>query len=270
LLDRVHLDYISLQLSGNAVSTGPAAVLSALGDLAKEQQIPLENLQGSLYYDPGSEFGPIKDWRYVGDLLQYAEQTFPAYRCLSVDGRSDHAGAAAVVEELAALLRRGSHYLETLTARGLNVNLVAGQLQFCLYVGKSYFVEIAKLRALKILWLNVLKAWNAEPVYPVLDVRFSPEAYTDALYTNMICATSMAMSAVVGGADRLTVLPYDSGRETQAQYPQDFARRIARNVQHLLKLESGFSALADPAGGSFYIEKLTNQLAAAAWEKLDL
>jgi methylmalonyl-CoA mutase len=75
----------------------------------------------------------------------------------------------------------------------------------------------------------------------------------------------MSMSAVLGGADRLTVLPYDAGREAQATYPQAFSRRMARNVQHLLKMESGFDQLADPAAGSYYIETLTRQLAERAW-----
>ena len=140
-------------------------------------------------------------------------------------------------------------------------------MQFSMYIGKSYFVEIAKLRAFKILWANFLKAWGAEPVYPVQDVRFFPGDYTGDLYTNMIRATTMAMSAVLGGANRLTVLPYDAGREAEAVYPRAFARRVARNVQHLLQLESGFAELADPAAGSYYLEKLTAQLASSAWEK---
>lgn len=266
LLDRVHLDFISLHFGGKGLSDGPAALLFALGTMAKDQGLNPTALRGSLYYDPAA--AAVPDWRYAIDLLQYAQAEFPEFRCLSVDGSTAFQGTARVVDELATLLQRGSDYLEQLTARGLSADAVANQMQFSLHIGPSYFVEIAKLRAFKLLWLNMLKAWGGVPEYPILDVRFSPSTYTDDLYTNMIRATTMAMSAVLGGANRLTVQPYDAGRTAQAQYPQTFSRRIARNVQHLLKLESGFGALTDPAAGSFYIEKLTRQLAEAAWEKV--
>lgn len=266
LLDRVHLDYISLHFGGKGLSDGPAALLSALGTVAKDRDLASKTIRGSLYFDPAA--AAVPDWRYTLDLLRFAQVEFPGFCCLSVEGSTAFQGTDQVVDELALLVQRGSVYLEQLTARGLSAGEVTNQMQFCLHIGTSYFVEIAKLRAFKLLWLNMLKAWNAPLKYPVLDVRFSPSTYTDDLYTNMIRATTMAMSAVLGGANRLTVKPYDAGRTAQAQYPQAFSRRIARNVQHLLKLESGFSALTDPAAGSFYIEKLTRQLAEAAWEKV--
>jgi methylmalonyl-CoA mutase len=140
-------------------------------------------------------------------------------------------------------------------------------MQFSVSVGTNYFLEIARLRAFRLLWLHVLKAWNAPATYPTMEAAFHPEAYTDALYNNMVRATTMAMSAVLGGVQRLTVRPYDAGREHLATYPPAFGRRIARNVQHLLKMESGFETLRDPAAGSYYIEKLTRQLAGEAWKK---
>lgn len=265
ILHRIYLDYIGVHFRGEGVAAGPAAVLAALGSIAEEQGIPTKNLRGSLCYDPAAERLP--DWRYLSELLQYAHANFPGFRCITVNGASEHRGAAGATDELAAMLQRGAQYIEQSAAHGLNLAEVAAQIQFSLSVGKSYFVEIAKLRAFKLLWLHVLKTWNIPLEYPVLDVRFAPDAYTDDLYTNMIRATTMAMSAVLGGADRLTVLPYDAGREEQAQYPRAFGRRIARNVQHLLKLESGFGAMPDPAAGSFYVEKLTAQLAETAWKK---
>ena len=270
LLDRIQLDFIHLQFSGAGVEHGPTAVLSALGDRTKESDLSPDQLQGALFYDPVAGSGQIQDWRYLMDILDYARAEFPGFRCITVDGRRAFQGTAAVADELAAQISHGAQYFQQLTARGMKPEHIAPQIQFCGYVGKSYFVEIAKLRALQILWLNVLKAWELEPELPVLDIHFAPGVYSDDLYTNMIRATTMAMSAVLGGASRLTVLPYDSGREDKAQYPRNFSRRIARNVQHLLQLESGFGALADPAAGSYYIEKLTDQLAAAAWKKLDL
>jgi methylmalonyl-CoA mutase len=265
LLHRIYLDYIGVHFGGEGVAAGPAALLAALGSIAQEQGISTKNLRGSLSYDPAA--ARLPDWRYLAELLQYAQAHFPGFRCITVNGTSEHRGATGATDELAAVLQRGAQYIEQGAAHGLDLAQMAAQIQFSLSVGKSYFVEIAKLRAFKLLWLHVLKTWNIPLEYPVLDVRFAPDAYTDDLYTNMIRATTMAMSAVLGGADRLTVLPYDAGREEQAQYPRAFGRRIARNVQHLLKLESGFGAMPDPAAGSFYVEKLTAQLAETAWKK---
>lgn len=263
LLNGIYIDYISLHFSGAGVVEGPAAVLAALKDPA--QGVPSRQLRGSLFYDPANEAGRLRDWRYIADLLHFAQAEFPGFRCITVDGQPEFGGPAHAADELAGLLRRGRNYFEHLTERGFAPDSIAGQLQFSLYTGKSYFVEIAKLRAFKILWANLLKAYGATPAYPVTDIRFFPGDYTDELYTNMIRATTMAMSAVLGGANRLTVLPYDAGRETAAVYPRAFARRVARNVQHLLRLESGFADLADPAAGSYYLEKLTAQLASKAW-----
>lgn len=265
LLNGIYLDHISLHFCGAGVQEGPAAVLAALKGQA--QGIPSYALRGSLFYDPGADAGRIRDWRYLADLLQYTQADFPGFRCITVDGRAEFGGPATAADELAGLLNRSKVYFEQLTGRGVSPGQLAGQMQFSMYIGKSYFVEIAKLRAFKTLWANFLKAWGAEPVYPVQDVRFFSGDYTGDLYTNMIRATTMAMSAVLGGANRLTVLPYDAGREAEAVYPRPFARRVARNVQHLLQLESGFAELTDPAAGSYYLEKLTAQLALSAWEK---
>lgn len=267
LLAGIYLDHISLLFGGPALTDAPAAVLAALGSQAKQQGLHPHALRGALYYDPEAATGQVRDWRYLAELLQYARSEFPGFRCITVEGRTRYAGPRAVTTELSGLLRQGQGYLEKLSGRGDDPGAVAAQMQFAVYVGKSYFVEMAKLRAFSLLWMNVLKAWGAAPVLPVLDVRFYPGDYSDDLYSNMIRATTMAMSAVLGGAHRLTVLPYDTGRENQATYPRPFARRIARNVQHLLKLESGFGEMADPVAGSYYLEKLTAQLAQAAWEQ---
>lgn len=268
MLDRIHPDYIQLHFGGPGVASGPAALLSALREIAREQSVSQTHLRGSLYYDPAAEPGQLRDWRYLEELMQYAGHELPGLRCVTVNGRTDHKGPEAAAGELAAILNRGLVYLEKLSARGMDPARIAGQMQFSLYIGKSYFVEIAKLRAFKILWINILNAFGSELEDPVLDVRFSPGNYTDSLYSNMICGTTMAMSAVLGGASRLTVLPYDTGREAQASYPRAFSRRIARNVQHLLNLESGLAGIADPAAGSYYLEKLTGQLAETAWHKM--
>lgn len=269
LLQGIYLDHISLHFGGVGIRKAPAVLLAALAAQAKQTNLSTQQIRGSLLYDPiPATPEQLADWRYCVDMIRFAQAELPGFRCITIDGRSDFSGPEGAVSELAAVLAKGRACLGNLAGRGLSADETAAQMQFALSVGTSYFVEIAKLRALKILWMNVLKAYGAKPVYPVLDVRFSPDAYTGELYINMIRGTTMAMSAVLGGASRLTVLPYDAGREEQATYPGSFARRIARNVQHLLKQESSFDQMADPAAGSYYIEKLTAQLAQAAWEQL--
>ncbi len=263
LLEGIYLDYIELFFCGKAVETAPAAFLNAVAEAARRQGIALDRLRGALLYDPATT---TADWRYLGELMRYAQTDFPGYRTLSVQSDMPYEEPAQAVQNLVHLLRRGNEYLRVGAERGIDPALTASQMLFRIQVGKSYYVEIARLRAFRLLWLNVLNAWQLPLAYPVLDVRFAPAAYTDELYTNMVRATTMAMSAVLGGANILTVRPYDAGREHQAQYPQTFSRRIARNVQHLLKLESGFAELADPAAGSYFLEKLTIQFAGTAWK----
>ncbi|GAB4498831.1 MAG: hypothetical protein OHK0019_34860 [Saprospiraceae bacterium] len=257
IFDKIHLDFIGLHFAGKGVSENPGAILGNLERLAKQKEISIQNLRGSLGYDPAATAG-IVDWRYLVDLLAFAKEKFPKFKLMTVT-------IPPSIDGLATGLKSGNLYLEKLAERGLSVPLAAEFLQFSMPVGKSYFLEIARIRAFKLLWLNVLKAWGSSLNYPVIEAHFQPEAYSDELYTNMVRATTMAMSAVLGGANRLTVLPYDAGRESQATYSQSFSRRIARNVQHLLKMESFFNEIPEPTSGSFYIETLTNELAQRAW-----
>jgi methylmalonyl-CoA mutase len=256
LLRNIHLDFIGLHFAGTAVAENPGMLLGLLENLAKQRGLSSAQLKGSLAYDP-VPVSKIVDWRYLADLLEYARERFPGFKIIKV----------GVVEEtdLSVLIRNANIYLQKLSERGIPIADIAQVMQFSVPLGKSYFVEIARLRALKLLWFNLLNAWKAPIQVPFISVSFQPETYSDDLYTNMIRATMMAMSAVQGGASQLTVLPYDAGREAQASYPQAFGRRIARNVQHLLKMESGMDAVADPAAGSYYLETLTGQLAEKGW-----
>ncbi len=265
LLEGVHPDFISLQFAGPGLAKNPGAVLATLEALAAERGLDPRALRGALRYDPAAAEG-LQDWRYVADLLAYGREHFPGFTLLSVEGAGEWQGAAGVADELAALLKRANHYFKQFADRGMNPADAARALQLTVAVGASYFVEIAKLRALKLLWLNLLKAWGLPTAYPPLDVRFAPDAYAAEEYSNLIRATTMAMSAVLGGADRLAVRPFDAGTDAPSR-PAGFGRRMARNVQHLLKMESFFTELHDPAAGSYYVEKLTLQLAEAAWTK---
>jgi methylmalonyl-CoA mutase len=261
----IHPDFIGLHFSTADWHQLPSGgVLAKLHYLADAKAVQTDALRGSIGYDPLALPG-IRDWRYLTDVAGYAAGQFPKFRTIGVGGESTGA-PATIPDELAAMLFKGHTYVQKLTKHGLSPADAAAQLTFSMQVGKSYFPEIAKLRAFRLLWLNVMKAWGAV-ADPVVAVSFAPNAYTDDPYNNMIRATTMAMSAVLGGADRLTVLPSDAGHESPEPASRQFSRRIARNVQHLLKMESGLDEIADPAAGSYYIEKLTRQLATVAWSR---
>ncbi len=259
ILQNVYLDFIGLHLAGAEVAQNPGAVLAALAHIAKSRNLKTASLQGSLAYDPAAAPG-LQDWRYAADLMEYGWAHFPGFKMTTLESFETDG-----IEALADLLDRGNLYFQKLTAKGLSPTIIAAQIQFSIPIGTNYLLEIARLRAFKLLWLNVLKGWQAPLQHPVIAVHFQQDAYTDALYSNMIRATTMAMSAVLGGADRLTIRPYDAGNEAMATYPPAFGRRIARNIQHLLKMESFFEQTNDPVAGSYYIEKLTVQIAEMTW-----
>ncbi|HMX40108.1 MAG TPA: methylmalonyl-CoA mutase family protein, partial [Saprospiraceae bacterium] len=198
LFEGIYLDFIGLHFVGAGAADNPAALLGLLERVAQRHQMSGQKLRGSFGYDPAHQAASAAlqpDWRYVADVLHHAEQHFPQFRLLSLSG-----------DQPDALLRRANTYLEKLGERGLTPDQVAAQMQFVVHIGPHYFPEMARLRALQVVWLNMLKAWGAAPRSAVLAVAFQPAAYTDDLYTNMIRATTMSMSAVLGGADRLTVL----------------------------------------------------------------
>lgn len=258
----VQLDFIGLHFTGPGAVQNPSNIFLHLLRLAKVSNIDTQALRGSIAYDP-LRVGGIVDWRYLVDLLEFAQTSFPHFKIISV-GLAQHNNPTVA---LGKTLRKANEYLIKLNERGIAPAKAMQFIQFSMPIGKSYFLEIAKTRALKLLWINVLKGWEAPLHYPGITAYFKPEAYTDDLYSNMIRATTMSMSAVLGGATQLCVLPYDAGRSAAAAYPAAFGRRIARNVQHLMKMESALDELDDPAAGSYYIEKLTTLLADKAWSE---
>lgn len=261
LMAGIHPDYIGLHFTGKGVADNPGALLAHLQQLAISRQINPRLLHGSIEFDP-LHGNAIVDWRFLAELQAFAFETFPHFRIITIPFSENEHPAVALAETLQV-----AHvYLTKLSERGVSLKNAAEIMQFNATVGKSYFLEIAKLRAFKLLWFNLLEAWEATPVHPVITAEFQPETYSDDLYTNMIRSTTMAMSAVLGGVQSLSVLPYDANRAELAKYPAAFGRRIARNVQHLLKMESHLDAINDPAAGSYYIETLTMQLAKAGWE----
>lgn len=199
----------------------------------------------ALYTSPEGLFEWLKDW------------PFPAFQLIDLDGTQLQQGPEGVIEELVGLLQLG----ETLLARHEQPAELHEQFNFQLAVGNSYFVEIAKIRAFRLLWAHVMEAYDIEDALPGIEIHTSLHTQEDDHHSNMIRSSSQAMSAVLGGCDRLLVYPSDQAHGT----PDAFTRRVARNLQHLLKMESHLDWVIDPAAGSYYIEQLTEQLAERAW-----
>lgn len=263
LLAGIECTYISTNFGQYFPGKNPRQLLDYFYNYLQSNQQNSRNIRGSI------DFDAILDWTEppFGELakaVQFCAQEMPHFRIVQVDARRFHSGIERISLELAYTVAKGSEYLAQLSNFGLNPALTNQHFQFAISISSSYFVEIAKIRALKILWANVLAGYGAPIELPIIEVHFAPESQDNNVNTNLIRAATQALSAVVGGADRLYVLPSDAAL---GETSTSFSRRIARNVQHLLQLESHTDKVIDPAAGSFYIEKLTDKLAAQAWKK---
>ena len=233
-----------------------------------------QNVVASVENDPlgqyllNGKFDVCCDGTAFSHLKEQIEKTvgLPRLRTIAVNGKIYGNSGASVVQELAFSLAQGAEYLVRLTEMGLPVDQVASKLKFNLSIGNNYFMEIAKLRAGRLLWSQIVKAFGPEKdcsarmVVHAETTRFNKSVY-DA-YTNLLRTQTEAMSAALGGAHSITVLPFDA----IYQDPSSFSERIARNQQILLKEESNIDKVVDPAGGAYYIENLTASIADQTWK----
>jgi methylmalonyl-CoA mutase len=270
LLKDIELDYIAVFFKESTENQSPLAFLK---NLKKKTDNKTENnvtefpnnikennisiiLRGGIFYDPFADgrFDTVS----ASETVRFAAENFPEMSVLSVNGERFFEGTDNVVDELLQTLKAGEKYINRLTANGLDAKIINNALSFRFQIGLSYFVEIAKLRAFKILWGNVLDAYGIEPTMPVIFASTTDKTYSADPHTNKIRTTTQAMSAVIGGAVMLTLQPTEDN---------DLGRRMARNVQHLLGMESYLDKVVDPSAGSYYIETLTTKLAEAVWER---
>ncbi|MET0405857.1 MAG: methylmalonyl-CoA mutase family protein [Cystobacter sp.] len=256
----------------------PAAVASAQGLLkaAELARVPRGSLRGSLGIDPlgmlAREETPREKRRdpwhpEVVSLLESSRRDAPGLRALLVSTRPYADAGATSVHELAWAIATGVEYLRDLEKVGHSPDDTARSLQFALSVGGQFFPEIAKLRAARLLWSKVVAASGGSPEAQamVLHARTATTTKTQRdPWVNILRATSESFAAVVGGADSVSTSPFDEAIGT----PDESARRIARNTQLILRDESSLNRVADPAGGSYYLEQLTGEIARAAWAEL--
>ena len=265
LLENIELGYISIYFNETTQKISPLTFLKTFKKVAdkKNENATSEAsiLRGGILYDP------FADGRYdvkaVMDVIEWAHMNLPEFKVLTLNASRFFKGSESVVEELANALVAANIYIKKLQERELDIAHFSKKIMFRFGIGVSYFIEIAKLRAFKLLWGNVLQAYDLEAETPFLWAFISSATQAENVHTNKIRATTQAMSAVMGGIDVLSIDPSDAIEGESS----DLSYRIARNVQHLLQMESYMDKVADPAAGSYYIEKLTDDLAEAVWEK---
>jgi methylmalonyl-CoA mutase len=234
-----------------------------------QNNFPLQNLRGSLEFDPISTFvltGNYDESRLL-ELVEVVKNSLsaPNFYTITVNSGPYKDSGASVVQELAYTVNAAAFYFDKLTDAGLTADQVAQKVQFSVSVGVDYFMEIAKLKALRILFLQVAKAFGANQFEPGdLQVHAYSSLWSKTVYdpsVNLLRDTTEAMSAILGGCNSLSIEPYDSALKNQ----QPFLKRIARNISTIIKEESYLDKVVDPVAGSYYIENLINQIASNSW-----
>lgn len=242
-------------------------------EMLKKYNRDFQKIQGSVCFDPfgrlalsGNYFkSKEEDLETCSKLIRLAE-FLPNFRVISVRGDYFHNSGATIVEELALALSAGTEYLTQLTEKGLSVNQIAPKIKFTFSVGTDYFMEIAKFRAARLLWGQIVKEFGpSKDEVAKMNVHAVTSKWNMAVYdpyVNLLRSTTEAMSGIIAGIDSLTVMPFNSAYED----PSAFSERIARNQQLLLKEEASLDKVADMGAGSYYIEQLTDSIAEAAWK----
>ncbi|MEQ8706973.1 MAG: methylmalonyl-CoA mutase family protein [Phaeodactylibacter sp.] len=263
LLEGVAPEMVTLNFSEHYTEKQPAQLFTLLRAWYKEKGVTGPSANFTIDFDPILDF-PKLPVELMAELIKSCAAEWPKVRPLQVNAKTFHGGPEQVVEELALTMAKGAEYLSLLTAQGIDPDTSNQHMQFGIAISKSYFVEIAKFRALRLLWSNILKGYGVKGKQPFVVGHFAQESQDENPNANMIRASTQAMSAVIGGIDRLYVLP-SSHAQKEADTP--FSRRVARNLQHLLKMESHLDRVIDPGAGSYYIEKLTREIADRAWAR---
>ena len=245
-------------------------LIGILADYFKQRGVDVEKCQGSVNYDPfkkpllkGKEAG---DWVETAKAVLKAGAALPGYRVLSVNACYFNNAGAYIAQELGYALAWGNELMAKLTKAGCDATEVAKKIKFNFGISSNYFMEIAKFRAARWLWAEIVKAYN-----PACDCACKMHVHAQTskwnmtvydAYVNMLRSQTETMSAAIAGVDSITVRPFDEAYAT----PDDFSERIARNQQLLLKEECHFDKVVDPSAGSYYVEVLTNSLADVAWK----
>jgi len=269
LLNNIAADCVEINFMTSSEKV--ASLASIVIAYYKANKLDLKGLKGSFSVDPIEKVlttGEAQDRKVMLELLKSsieAAKELPNYRVVNVDAyRLNNAGCYCS-QELGYALSWGNQYMEMMTEAGVSADDAAAAIKFNLGVGTNYFMEIAKIRAARVLWAKIAKAYGCSEENAKMHLCAQTSLFNKTVYdahVNLLRTQTEAMSAALAGVDSMLVLPFDV---TYGQ-PSDFSERIARNQQLLLKEESHFDKVTDPGAGSYYIETLTKDLAEQAWK----
>ncbi len=268
------LDGIDLSQTPILIRAAVAGVpmLAMLAALMRRQGKDTRTLQGCIEVDPLGAMAwtgrlPLSLGRAYDEmalLVNWSQTHAPDLDVIGVHSYPYHNAGASAVQELAYAIASGVAYLRAMSERGLDVNTVAPRMRFFFSVGTNFFMEVAKLRAARLLWSQVVEAFGGDADAGRMVIHARSALYNKTAldpYANMLRTTIEAFAGAVGGVQSMAVGPFDE----VIRPPDEFSRRIARNQQIILQSESNLARLIDPAGGSWYVEYLTDQVAQSAW-----
>ncbi|WP_237741030.1 methylmalonyl-CoA mutase, partial [Novosphingobium sp. B-7] len=270
LFDGIPLDQMSVSMTMNGAVIPILAFFIVAGE---EQGVPTEKLDGTIQNDILKEFmvrntyiyPPDPSMRIISDIFAFTSARMPKFNSISISGYHMQEAGATQVQELAFTIADGMEYVKYGVASGLDIDRFAGRLSFFFAIGMNFFMEVAKLRAARVLWHRAMTQLGAKDERSKM-LRTHCQTSGVSLqeqdpYNNVIRTTIEAMAAMLGGTQSL----HTNALDEAIALPTDFSARIARNTQIVIQEETGMCNVVDPLGGSYYIEALTAQLVDQAW-----
>ncbi len=271
LFDGIPLDQMSVSMTMNGAVIPILAFFIVAGE---EQGVPRAKLDGTIQNDILKEFmvrntyiyPPDPSMRIIADIFGYTSREMPKFNSISISGYHMQEAGATQLHELAFTIADGMEYVKQGVASGLDIDKFAGRLSFFFAIGMNFFMEVAKLRAARVLWHRVMTQLGATDERSKMlrtHCQTSGVSLTEQdPYNNVVRTTIEAMAAMLGGTQSL----HTNALDEAIALPTDFSARIARNTQIVLQEETGMTRVVDPLGGSYYVESLTQSLVDGAWE----
>ncbi len=274
LFDGIPLDKVSVSMTMNGAVL---PVLAGYVVAAEEQGVSEDKLSGTIQNDILKEFmvrntyiyPPEPSMRIVADIIGYTAQHMPKFNSISISGYHIQEAGATQTLELAFTLADGMEYVRTATRRGLDIDAIAGRLSFFFGIGMNFYLEVAKLRAARLLWWRIMKEFGAKNTKSMMlrtHCQTSGWSLTEQdPYNNVVRTTIEAMAAVFGGTQSL----HTNAMDEAIALPTEFSARIARNTQILIQEETHICNVVDPWAGSYMMERLTQDMIEAAWKIIE-
>ena len=274
LFNEIPLDKVSVSMTMNGAVL---PVLAGYVVAAEEQGVSQDKLSGTIQNDILKEFmvrntyiyPPTPSMRIIGDIIEYTAKNMPKFNSISISGYHMQEAGANQALELAFTLADGKEYVKTAIAKGMDVDEFAGRLSFFWAIGMNFYLEVAKMRAARLLWCRIMKSFDAKaPKSLMLRTHCQTSGWSlteQDPYNNVVRTTIEAMAAVFGGTQSLHTNSFDEA----IALPTEFSSRIARNTQLIIQEETHITHVIDPWAGSYMMEKLTQDMADAAWKIIE-